>query len=325
MNDPGVFASRVEMRNFGEIPGYAPGSLFLNRAELSAARVHTPTQAGIAGSWDVGAESVVVSGGYEDDVDLGDVIIYTGHGGNDAVSGRQVGSQTLHRGNRALARSCQDGLPVRVIRGHRLKSPFSPEVGYEYAGLYRVDSFWRAQGISGYDVWQFRLEKLDEVPPVSPLQGKSAQDHFGIREDPPEYSAETAEQAARRLETVQRIVRNTRIAQMVKELHDFRCQICGVLLETAAGRYAESAHIRPLGTPHDGPDSLDNVLCLCPNHHVAFDLGGIYIRDDFTVVENLTGKPIGSLRMVPKHRIAHEYIRYHRGLFQDAEALSENG
>jgi putative restriction endonuclease len=287
--------------------------------------VHTPTQAGIAGSWDVGAESVVVSGGYEDDVDLGDVIIYTGHGGNDPESGRQVGSQTLHRGNRALARSCQDGLPVRVIRGHRLKSSFSPEIGYEYSGLYRVDSFWRARGVSGYDVWQFRLEKLDEIPVIfEPPISKEMDIYLGIREEPAEYHAEKVEQTIRRQETVQRIVRNTQIAQKVKELHDFRCQVCGILLETAAGRYAESAHIRPLGIPHNGPDSLDNVLCLCPNHHVAFDLGGIYILDDLTIVETLTGRPLGSLRVIRKHCIEHEYLRYHRALFRDSEALSEN-
>lgn len=313
------------MRRFGEIEGYPPGSLFQNRAELSAARVHTPTQAGISGSWDIGAESIVVSGGYEDDVDLGDIIIYTGHGGNDPESGRQVGAQTLHRGNRALARSCQDGLPVRVVRGHRLRSQFSPEFGYEYAGLFRVDSFWRAQGRSGYEVWQFRLEKIEETSTTTELPtAELAQIQRGIREEPAEYLVESVQQTVRRQETVQRIVRNTLVAQNVKELHDYRCQVCGILIETAAGRYAESAHIRPLGTPHDGPDLLGNVLCLCPNHHVSFDLGGIYILDDFTVVETLTGKPIGKLRLAKKHRIEQEYLRYHRGLFQDAEALSEN-
>ena len=36
----------------------------------------------------------------------------------------------------------------------------------------------------------------------------------------------------------------------------------------------EAAHIRPLGAPHNGPDTLDNTLCLCPNHHVPFDHSG---------------------------------------------------
>ncbi|GKG54185.1 histone-lysine N-methyltransferase family member SUVH9-like protein, partial [Tanacetum coccineum] len=40
------------------------------------------------------ATSVIVSGGYEDDEDAGDVIVYTGHGGQDKHS-RQVVHQKL--------------------------------------------------------------------------------------------------------------------------------------------------------------------------------------------------------------------------------------
>jgi putative restriction endonuclease len=38
---------------------------------------------GIHGTAKEGADSIVVSGGYVDDRDMGDVIIYTGEGGND--------------------------------------------------------------------------------------------------------------------------------------------------------------------------------------------------------------------------------------------------
>jgi putative restriction endonuclease len=34
--------------------------------------------------------SIVLSGGYVDDEDLGDMIIYTGEGGRDAATGRQI-------------------------------------------------------------------------------------------------------------------------------------------------------------------------------------------------------------------------------------------
>lgn len=40
-----------------------------------------------------GADAIVVSGGYEDDNDDGDEIIYTGQGGNDPDSGKQVADQ----------------------------------------------------------------------------------------------------------------------------------------------------------------------------------------------------------------------------------------
>jgi putative restriction endonuclease len=67
----------------------------------------------------------VLSGGYEDNEDYGDVIVYTGHGSNDAQRGRHTADQEFHRGNKALALSMAAGLPVRVIRGAGLDSPSS--------------------------------------------------------------------------------------------------------------------------------------------------------------------------------------------------------
>jgi putative restriction endonuclease len=57
------------VRIFGEIEGIAVGTEFANRAKLAASGIHKPTQAGISGSTTEGADSIVVSGGYEDDED----------------------------------------------------------------------------------------------------------------------------------------------------------------------------------------------------------------------------------------------------------------
>ena len=128
----------VSDRIFGHIPGVKPGDTFPDRRSLSAAGVHRPTQAGISGSQYVGADSIVLSGGYEDDQDLGNVIIYTGHGGRDPATGQQVDHQNLTHGNQALALNVLTGNPVRVVRGGRHDSPYSPPSGYRYDGLYRV-------------------------------------------------------------------------------------------------------------------------------------------------------------------------------------------
>jgi putative restriction endonuclease len=84
-------------------PGYPEGSEFASRDELNKTGVHRPTQAGISGAADEGADSIVVSGGYEDDRDNGDEIIYTGHGGRDPNTGKQIADQQFDRGNKALA------------------------------------------------------------------------------------------------------------------------------------------------------------------------------------------------------------------------------
>jgi len=103
------------MRVFGEIVEVTPGELFESREALAKAGVHPPTVAGISGSQTEGADSIVLSGGYEDDEDFGDEIIYTGAGGQS--KGKQVRDQALKGVNLALARSKIGNLPVRVTRG----------------------------------------------------------------------------------------------------------------------------------------------------------------------------------------------------------------
>jgi putative restriction endonuclease len=154
----------VPERVFGHIEGHPEGSRFESRAELSEAGVHRPLIAGISGSERDSADSIVLSGGYEDDEDLGDEIVYTGHGGRDAESGRQVAHQRLARGNLALAHTSTEGLPVRVIRGASLDSVYAPRNGYRYDGLYLVDDYWQAEGSSGFRVWRYRLIKLPSDP-----------------------------------------------------------------------------------------------------------------------------------------------------------------
>lgn len=111
----------------------------------------------------------------------------------------------------------------------------------------------------------------------------------------------------RRASTILRVIRDTEQARKVKELYDYRCQVCRVRLETAAGPYAEAAHIRPLGEPDCGPDSQDNMLCLCPNHHVLFDLGAFSIADDLSLI----GRD-GKLTTQRGHNIRKEFLLYHR-------------
>ena len=101
----------------------------------------------------------MLSGGYEDNEDYGDTIIYTGQGGRSSTTGEQIANQTLTRGNRALAISYERGLPIRVIRGHNPASPFAPEEGYRYDGLYTVTDYWQTTGLRGFVVWKFRLVK----------------------------------------------------------------------------------------------------------------------------------------------------------------------
>ena len=283
--------NRKTARTFGAIPNYPPGSLFTSRRELSDAGIHRPLQAGISGSSLDGADSIVLSGGYEDDKDFGDSIIYTGQGGNR--DGRQIADQELTRGNLALTISHSMGLPVRVTRGAGHQSEWSPTDGYRYSGLFRVESHWHGTGQSGHRVYRFMLRRhIDSFESI-------------------EEGTETPEgnpNPTRGKATASRIIRDTKITQWVKTLYDFTCQVCGQRLNLPNGKaYSEGAHIRPLGSPHGGPDTPENVLCLCPNHHVLFDFGVFTLSSK----NELIGIP-GKLRIDNRHKIDSGCTRYHR-------------
>lgn len=285
-------------RIFGHIEGVDEGQYFANRLELSFSKVHKPIQAGISGSQNEGSDSIVISGGYEDDEDYGNLIIYTGHGGRKGGSTKQVVDQELIRGNLALAQNVKNGMPVRVIRGRDKKSKFSPEEGYRYDGLFRVESYWKEKGLSGFNVWRYKLRKIES----DLLLNKNI-----LKEESEDYR-----KTDREPKIIQRIIRDTKLSQEVKKLYRYKCQVCDVTIETSSGLYAEAAHIKPLGKPHNGPDSLDNLLCLCPNHHVMFDYGGFSILDDYDLIGEC-----GKLTVNSKHQINKEFLKYHLEHFYD--------
>jgi hypothetical protein len=99
--------------------------------------------------------------------------------------------------------------------------------------------------------------------------------------------------------TVQRQRRDSRVVFELKHLYDFRCQVCSVSIPMGRGRgfYCEAHHIRPLGIPHNGADSSDNILIVCPNHHKTLDYGAMMI--DL------------SRLVLLKHEISEANIRYH--------------
>lgn len=161
MKDRGLWLNR-DKRIVGSIPGINIGDLFLFRMELCVVGLHGQAQAGIdylpgsrSSNGEPIATSIIVSGGYEDDHDEGDVLIYTGHGGQDKFS-RQCDHQKLEGGNLALERSMHYGIEVRVIRGIKYEGSVTGKV-YVYDGLYRIHDSWFDVGKSGFGVYKYKL------------------------------------------------------------------------------------------------------------------------------------------------------------------------
>nr|XP_016515309.1 PREDICTED: histone-lysine N-methyltransferase family member SUVH9-like [Nicotiana tabacum] len=168
MREHGLWLSR-DKRTVGAIPGIIVGDLFLYRMELCVVGLHGTPQAGIdylpanqSSNGEPIATSVIASGGYEDDEDAGDVIIYTGQGGQDKNS-RQVVHQKLEGGNLALERSMHYGIEVRVIRGFKYAGSSSGKV-YVYDGLYRILESWFDVGKSGFGVYKYKLVRIENQP-----------------------------------------------------------------------------------------------------------------------------------------------------------------
>jgi putative restriction endonuclease len=292
---------------FGEVDGYPEGTAFATRMELVKAGLHRRNQHGISGRAAGGCDAIVVSGGYRADEDHGDVIVYTGEGGQDGFGGRQVRDQEFTGGNAALVASHDLGLPVRVIRGSRGDPAWSPREGYRYDGLYRVDEVWRERSADGPFICRYRLVKDGATT--------GAVESIDAAAAAATAPAPAPGGPAPRVETVgQRLARRAEVARWAKALYDSRCQVCGARLVVAGGPYAECAHIRPLGTPHNGSDDPGNVLCLCPNDHVRLDRGAIVLSETFEVVEVASGRAT-PLTVGAGHVLDLESVRYQRGLW----------
>lgn len=176
-----------DKRIIGSIPGIDIGDQFFFRIELCVVGLHGQVQAGIdyvsAGlspSREPIATSIIVSGGYEDDEDGGDIIIYTGHGGKERHFLRHSVHQKLQGGNLALERSRHYGIEIRVIRGLKCDGSPTGKV-YVYDGLYRIIDCWLDLGKSGFGVYKYKLVRIAGQPEMGSVIMRYA---ANLRADP---------------------------------------------------------------------------------------------------------------------------------------------
>lgn len=187
---------------------------------------------------------------------------------------------TLREGHPAIT-----GLIVDQTRGS--DRYLMPGKGYFELFGKRPDDFawWRAEvdRSIAYD-WQPFL--ASSTPPMLPPKTQEAND---LPEPPSDRIATT----------IYRVLRDTELARRVKVMHCYECQICGHTIQMSDGsRYAEAHHIQPLGSPHNGPDITDNILCLCPNHHAELDYG-------------IAAISLSALHHFPGHVIDPKFVEYH--------------
>ncbi|GIY43285.1 e3 ubiquitin-protein ligase UHRF1, partial [Caerostris darwini] len=194
--------------------GVEVGTMWKFRVQVSESGVHRPHVAGIHGRENDGAYSIVLSGGYEDDLDEGEEFKYTGSGGRDLSGNKRCAEQScdqiLSRMNKALASNCnvainkngaeakdwKAGKPVRVVRNckGRKHSEFCPEEGNRYDGIYKVVKYWPEKGKSGFLVWRYLLRRDDPSPAPWTKAGKKRIKELGLEMQYPEGYLESLEE-----------------------------------------------------------------------------------------------------------------------------------
>lgn len=271
------------------------GAIFENRIALREAGIHLATVAGIDWNGDVWCPSIVLNWGYIDDFDEGNVILYTWHGWNDPSTWKQIKDQSWDAPwNKALLTSEFRWLPVRVTRWYNHKSAYSPKDWYVYWGLYSVVEHFEETWKNGFRICRYKLIKDSNTQSWLKTQDEIL---FSEWSD-----------GKKRIETTTlRILRDTKLARQIKEEYNYTCQICWLRIESHGVGYAEWAHIRPLWKPHNWTDTVDNLLCLCPNHHVMFDKWIFSINDDLSL-NWIKGK----IFLSKNHGINQENLKYQR-------------
>ena len=170
--------------------------------------------------------------------------------------------------------------------GFRSWYQFAADMGYQED--WNPHGWYRHIASSRFEKWGGSAEYLAFL-----------REQYGFTPMPQASPLAEPEGVTRTLSTISRMIRDTPLANKIKALHGFQCQICGIALQLSGHRlYAESHHIKPLGAPHNGPDIAGNILCVCPNHHTQLDYGAIKLSKK-------------DLHVVPGHQLRAEYIDYH--------------
>jgi len=125
---------------------------------------HGASVAGIAGSVEHGADSVVLSGGYDDlDLDRGNTIFYCG---SDSHDNTDYETPRISQDTKALQRALELGKSIRVIRSSRGQWEGSPSEGFRYDGLYKVTDQNVRKNMKGGAFIRFTLVRESNQLPI---------------------------------------------------------------------------------------------------------------------------------------------------------------
>lgn len=162
-----------------------------------------------------------------------------------------------------------------------------------------IGEVWELLGYEGRQVVQGFTRVADERVSTILKDGESLESVF-LGTGDTELSAEVIKQEKCELELSvdsepqltedsteftknRRRARDQAFAELVKNVYNYSCAICGSARETPTGNpEVEAAHIYP--KREGGSDDVRNGLALCKLHHWAFDTGWLAISDELKIL-----------------------------------------
>jgi predicted restriction endonuclease len=144
---------------------------------------------------------------------------------------------------------------------------------------------------------------------------ESAQERKAIEKGKEPLQPSPGSPAQRRQKQIEQLIRRGDNKRFIQTLYGGQCQISGVVLRLAGGGFTvDCAHIRPLGTPHNGPDDVNNMLSLSPNVHRLLDRGCIRVDPQTLSIQLLHGNDLPhlpKLLLKQSHSLAREHLSYY--------------
>ncbi len=122
----------------------------------------------------------------------------------------------------------------------------------------------------------------------------------------------------KKLEMTTKFDRNIKKVEQLKLIYSNRCQVCNYQIDLSPDqKYSEVHHLRPLKL--GGDDDYDNMIVLCPTHHVEFDYNLIGINMDGKTLINKHNAKVGLLNLVKEHKLNPKNILFHLNEMRENE------
>lgn len=183
-----------------------------------------------------------------------------------------------------------------------------------------------SSAISSYKAF---LEDLgnDTMPmpiplPISPPQNRRSYDE---KRDITEKELKTFDPFSKKNQIkkgiyIERLVRDSNLALKLKELYNYKCQLCERGLKSSKGYICEAHHIKPYNKKHKGDDCWENMVVLCPNCHSQFDDLFYAIHPDNLTVHCLDKQDphhLKELKNAEGHEFNKSYLNYTWNIFEE--------